>query len=217
MKYSTLSSTAALALAIPTAFGDFSIYAASIGGNGISGNSIGWQVYPRTILAIGCDDALGWIWRKSNDVSGGKYGVRCKGSKDSCTRSGSGEGIKVLELNARQTSKDKDPHFSEYYSKSRYHSLLHLFIRFEALTVIISVLCQPRRSHRRSQRQQHRHVFRCARAEFLLWHQCRTSARNTQAGLHLQPHRERLQAALMIRSSTFRRRWDEGVSPVARW
>ena len=145
MKYSTLSSTAALALAIPTVFGDFSIYAASIGGNGISGNSIGWQVYPRTILAIGCDDALGWIWRKSNDVSGGKYGVRCKGSKDSCTRSGSGEGIKVLELNARQTSKDKDPHFSEYYSKSRYHSLLHLFIRFEALTVIISVLCQPRR------------------------------------------------------------------------
>jgi hypothetical protein len=62
---------------------------------------------------IGCDQSLGWIWRKSNDVSGGKYGVRCKGSKRSCARSGSGDGIKELELNARQRSKDKDPHFSK--------------------------------------------------------------------------------------------------------
>jgi hypothetical protein len=113
MKISTVSSAASLALAIPAALGDFSIYAASIGGNGISGNSIGWQVYPQTIWAIGCNNALEWVWRKSNDVSGGKYGVRCKGNKGSCAPSGSGEGIKELEVNAKQTSKDKDPHFSK--------------------------------------------------------------------------------------------------------
>lgn len=117
MIYSAVSSMAALALVIPTVLGDFSIYAASIGGNGISGNSNGWQVYPKTSGAIGCDNALGWVWRKSNDVSGGKYGVRCKGSKSSCYRSTSGEGIKELELNARQTGKDKDPHFSESPSR----------------------------------------------------------------------------------------------------
>lgn len=108
---------ATLALVIPTVLGDFSIYAASIGGNGISGNSNGWQIYPKTSGPIGCDNALGWVWRKSNDVSGGKYGVRCKGSKNSCNRSTSGEGIKELELNVRQTNKDKDPHFSESSSR----------------------------------------------------------------------------------------------------
>lgn len=113
MKISTVSTAASLALAIPAALGDFSIYAASIGGNGIAGNSIGWQVYPQTIWATGCNNTLGWVWRKSNDVSGGKYGVRCKGNKGACAPSGSGEGIKELELNARQTSKDKDPHFSK--------------------------------------------------------------------------------------------------------
>ena len=102
-----------MALVIPAVPGDFSIYAAGIGGNGISGNSNGWQVYPKTNGAISCDEALEWIWRKSNDVSGGKYGVRCKGDSHSCAQSGSGSGIKELELNARQTRKDKDPHFSK--------------------------------------------------------------------------------------------------------
>ncbi|GAB7334194.1 hypothetical protein MBLNU13_g06254t1 [Cladosporium sp. NU13] len=113
MKASTIFRAAGLAMIVPTVLGDFSIYASSIGGNGISGNTIGWQVYPKTIGVIGCNDALSWIWRKSNDVSGGKSGVRCKGSKSSCTRATSGEGINELELNARQTSKDNDPHFSK--------------------------------------------------------------------------------------------------------
>ena len=90
MKISTVSSAATLALGVPAALGDFSIYAAGIGGNGITGNTNGWQVYPRTVWAIGCNEALGWVWRKSNDVSGGKYGVRCKGSKQSCARFDSG-------------------------------------------------------------------------------------------------------------------------------
>ncbi|KAM0709459.1 hypothetical protein Q7P35_003498 [Cladosporium inversicolor] len=117
MKSSTVSSAVILALAIPAALGDFSIYASIIGGNGISVNTNGWQIYPRIIGAIGCNGALGWSWRKSNDVSGGKYGVRCKGSKRSCAWSGSGEGIKELELNARQTSKGRDPHFTYYANR----------------------------------------------------------------------------------------------------
>lgn len=127
MKISTVSSAATLALAIPAALSDFSIYASIIGGNGISVDTNGWQIYPRTIGAIGCNEALGWSWRKSNDVSGGKYGVRCKGSKRACAWSGPGEGIKELELNARQRSKDRDPHFSKSSLKPLI-SLMDLFM-----------------------------------------------------------------------------------------
>lgn len=139
MKFSTLTSTAALTLAIPTVLGDFSMYASSVGGNGISGNSMGWQVYSKTSGPIGCNDALGWVWRKSNDVSGGKYGVRCKGSKDACTRATSGEGIKELELNARRTSKDENPHFSKAPFRSNLERSIHVSIfKSQDLTITLA-------------------------------------------------------------------------------
>jgi hypothetical protein len=113
MKISTISSAATLALAIPAALGDFSIYAQSISGNGIGGDTNGWQVYPRTIFAVSCDNALGWVWLKSRDVSGLKPGFRCKGSKSSCTQTGSGDGIKELEINTKWTKTDGFPHLSK--------------------------------------------------------------------------------------------------------
>lgn len=106
-----------LALLSPAVLADFSLYAAGIGGNGISGNSKGWQVYPITDGAIECDQALDWIWRASKDVSGGKYGVRCVGDGHACDRSGSGGQIAELEFNTMQSGKDTSrPHFSKSYS-----------------------------------------------------------------------------------------------------
>jgi hypothetical protein len=150
MKISTTFSAATLALAIPAALGDFSIYASSIGGNGLSGDTNGWQVYPRTVFAISCDNALGWVWLRSRDVSGLKPGVRCRGDKPSCTQSGSGEGIKELEFNTKWASKDNFPHLSKVPSRLSYSPLINPYIRFEILTVINSVLRQSRRSYRRS-------------------------------------------------------------------
>lgn len=109
-------SAATLALFAQTVLGDFSIYAAGIGGNGISGNANGWQIYDKTNGVIKCDQAKDWIWQSSKDVSGGKYGVRCSGDGDSCNRSGSGNGIKQLEVNTRLNGGDKN---RVHLSKSR--------------------------------------------------------------------------------------------------
>ena len=109
-----------LALLSPAVLADFSLYTAGIGGNGISGNSNGWQVYPVTDGAIGCNQALDWIWRASKDVSGGKYGVRCSGEEHACDRSESGDQIAELEFNTRQSGKDTSrPHFSKSYNSGR--------------------------------------------------------------------------------------------------
>jgi hypothetical protein len=150
MKISTISSAATLALAIPAALGDFSIYAQSISGNGIGGDTNGWQVYPRTIFAVSCDNALGWVWLKSRDVSGLKPGFRCKGSKSSCTQTGSGDGIKELEINTKWTKTDGFPHLSKVPSRLSDSLLIVPCVRFDTLTLVNSVLRQSRRSSRRS-------------------------------------------------------------------
>lgn len=184
MKISTISSAVTLALVIPAALGDFSIYRARIGGNGITGDTNGWQIYPRTIFATSCDNAIGWVWLRSSDVSGLKPGVRCKGSKYSCDVLEPGDGIKELEINTKWTSKDGFPHISKGSSRLSDSPLINPCVRFEALTVVNSVLRQPRWSYRRSQRRGRRHVQCSAKARFLLWSQFWTSYRNTQAGLH---------------------------------
>lgn len=156
MRLSTASSATVLAMIVPNALCDFSLYAAGVGGNGISGNSNGWQVYPKTNGVIKCSDALEWIWGDSDDVSGGKYGVRCDGADHSCARSASGKGIEELEINARQSSKDTDPHFSKSLPKSSVSLIDHpLEVK---LTGISSILRQSRRSDRGSQRQETRHM-----------------------------------------------------------
>lgn len=115
MKPATVSTTI-LTYLTSTVLADFSIYAAGIRGNGISGNVDGWQVYPVTNGVIKCDQALEWIRRSSKDVSGGKYGVRCDGEDSGCVRGGSGKGIKELEFNTRQKGKDTGrPHFSKSF------------------------------------------------------------------------------------------------------
>jgi hypothetical protein len=70
-----------LAALLTAVHADFEIYQVGIGGNGITGNAEGWQVYQDE---ANCDTVLEWIWRDSDDVSGGKYGVRCEG--DGCER-----------------------------------------------------------------------------------------------------------------------------------
>ncbi|KAF2149361.1 hypothetical protein K461DRAFT_270964 [Myriangium duriaei CBS 260.36] len=86
----------ALVAVLPATNADFTLYAEGIGGNGISGNAWGYQVYDGKAE---CDHIIDWIWRTSSDVSGGKYGVRCKGDGDSCASSGDPAGIKELEMN----------------------------------------------------------------------------------------------------------------------
>lgn len=90
------ATTVALAALLRAADANFDVYAAGVGGNGISGNSWGYQVYDG---AVNCDDSLDWIWRASDDVSGGKYGVRCKGPDGSCASSGDPAGLEEMEFN----------------------------------------------------------------------------------------------------------------------
>lgn len=61
-----------------------------IGGNGITDNVWGFQVYDSPPA---CHDVIEWIWEVSKDVSGEKYGVRCKGPADDCATSGDPSGI----------------------------------------------------------------------------------------------------------------------------
>jgi hypothetical protein len=90
------TTTVALAALLQAANANFDVYAAGIGGNGISGNAWGYQVYDNP---PSCDNIIDWIWRSSSDVSGGKYGVRCKGSGDGCDPSGDPSGIEEMEFN----------------------------------------------------------------------------------------------------------------------
>lgn len=80
-----ITTTAIISLAafLSTVKADFELYQVGLGGNGISANVEGWQVYQNE---ANCDTALNWIWRDSKDVSGNKFGVRCEG--DGCTRGG---------------------------------------------------------------------------------------------------------------------------------
>lgn len=112
MKSTSVKTLASLAILTPAILADFTIYISGIGGNGISGNTDGWQVYPTTEGVLPCDDPLEWIWRDSDDVGGLKYGVRCDGDGSSCSRSGSGDGISELEFKTRQYGDDTSPHFS---------------------------------------------------------------------------------------------------------
>jgi hypothetical protein len=94
MKYAAVT-TIALAALLQAANANFDLYRVGIGGDGISGNAEGWHVYEGE---PSCDQALDWIWRDSEDVSGGKYGVRCEG--DGCPRSDVDLSlIEVVEMN----------------------------------------------------------------------------------------------------------------------
>ena len=94
MKYllTTLAATASLLSAVTA---DFEIYRVGIGGNGITENVEGWQVYQDE---ANCDTVLDWIWPDTDDASG--RGVRCEGD-GGCGRSeGSASSeIEVLEMN----------------------------------------------------------------------------------------------------------------------
>lgn len=114
MKFATASSLA-LATFLQAAKADFYLYAAGIGGNGIAGNAWGYQVYGGD--TVDCDNVIDWIWRSSDDVSGGKYGVRCKGPDDSCDSSGDPTGLEELEMNFNSD----DFHWSKSLPTWRYH------------------------------------------------------------------------------------------------
>ncbi|PVH94458.1 hypothetical protein DM02DRAFT_676188 [Periconia macrospinosa] len=114
---STTTTSLSLLLLAPTALCDFTIYAAGVGGTGITDNLNGWQVYPKTAGVIKCDIALEWIWRQGPDVSGGQYGVRCKYSEKgkTCSRAGAGDKIEVLEFNTKPRAGDTTrTHFTYY-------------------------------------------------------------------------------------------------------
>ena len=93
MKYllTTLAATASLLSAVTA---DFEIYRVGIGGNGITENVEGWQVYQDE---ANCDTVLDWIWPDTDDASG--RGVRCEG--DGCGRSDDDDpaNIEILEMN----------------------------------------------------------------------------------------------------------------------
>ena len=103
----TFSAIIAAASLVHNAGADFDLYGAGIGGNGISGNAWGYQVYDGE---MSCKHVLDWIWRSSSDVSGGKYGVRCKG----CDGNDPSK-FDEVEMNFNT----KDHHWSEYYPKKR--------------------------------------------------------------------------------------------------
>jgi hypothetical protein len=107
MKVAAISITALAAL-LQTVAADFDIYRVGIGGNGISGNVEGWQVYQD---GANCDNKLDWLWSDTKDASG--YGVRCEGG--GCARSGDVDAadITVLEMNFRNGN-----HWSKFMSRS---------------------------------------------------------------------------------------------------
>ncbi|KAI8951219.1 hypothetical protein F4801DRAFT_546080 [Xylaria longipes] len=105
-------STTAIALAamLQVANANFDVYNQGIGGNGISGNTWGWQVYTSD---PSCDDVHAWIWRDSSDVSGGKYGVRCKG--DGCAAENDADPSDINEIEFNFNSDDF--HFTAYKNR----------------------------------------------------------------------------------------------------
>lgn len=90
--------TVALAALLQAADADFDVYATGLGGDGITDNVWGYQVFDG---AADCEKHLDWIWRSGDDVSGGKYGVRCKGQGASCDPSSTDDpaGIEEMEFN----------------------------------------------------------------------------------------------------------------------
>lgn len=107
------ATTVALTALLRVTHANFDVYAEGIGGNGISGNTWGYQVYDSE---PDCDNIIDWIWRQSGDVSGGKYGVRCKGSDDACAASGDPSGIEEMEFNFNSD----DHHWSKLPNYYRY-------------------------------------------------------------------------------------------------
>lgn len=106
---------------------DFSIYAQDIGSSGISGAGRGWQVYPAGDKVL-CKDTKEWIFATSDDVSGGKYGVRCaendNGQGKACGvyDGANSRNIQELEFNARQASSETN---KAHFSKVRFAHLMY--------------------------------------------------------------------------------------------
>jgi hypothetical protein len=103
MKFVTAATATALATLLPAVNADFVLFSQGVGGNGITGNSWGWQAYSSSEPS--CDEGHDWIWRKKDDVSGRKYGVRCKGS---CGGSSDPAEFEEVEMNFNSD----DLHFS---------------------------------------------------------------------------------------------------------
>jgi hypothetical protein len=103
MKFLTAATATTLVTLLPAVKADFVLFAQGIGGGGIIDNAWGWQAYSSSEPS--CDDVHSWIWRKKDDVSGGKYGVRCKGS---CGSSSDPAGFEEVEMNFNSD----DLHFS---------------------------------------------------------------------------------------------------------
>lgn len=89
-------STLVLTLLLHTADANFDVYMSGIGGDGITANVWAFQVYDSPPA---CHDVIDWIWQATGDVSGDKYGVRCKGSDAGCSSSGDPSDIEELEMN----------------------------------------------------------------------------------------------------------------------
>ncbi|KNG45224.1 hypothetical protein DDE82_001753 [Stemphylium lycopersici] len=87
----TVALTASL---VHLASANLDIHHVGIGGNGITGNGEGWQVYE---AQANCDNAKDWYWLDTDDASG--RGALCEG--DGCGRGDddSADDITVLEMN----------------------------------------------------------------------------------------------------------------------
>ncbi|OAG12332.1 uncharacterized protein CC84DRAFT_112811 [Paraphaeosphaeria sporulosa] len=116
MKY-TSAVTIAVATLLHSVNANFDLYRVGLGGTGVSGNGEGWQAYE---AEANCDNKLDWYWVDSEDVSGGKYGVRCEG--DGCGRSQDDDdkSLDVIEMNF-----NRDEHHWTYY-KDRDGALVDL-------------------------------------------------------------------------------------------
>lgn len=97
MKYAGTLAIALTAL-LQAVQADFEVYRVADSCSGLCGNAEGWQVYA---TEANCDNDLDWLWTDSDDVSGGKYGVRCKDDDDGCGRSDDSDSanIEALEMN----------------------------------------------------------------------------------------------------------------------
>ena len=92
--------TATLLALTPIAIADFSLYRVGVGGDGITANQEGWQVYANTPDDIRCKKVRERLnWGLLPDVSSKKTGVRCKTKKGTCTRINGGGEILEMELN----------------------------------------------------------------------------------------------------------------------
>lgn len=88
------ATTVALAGLLKAANANFDVYRGGISDNYGFPNDDAWMFYNNP---PDCDHVKDWIWRGEDDVSGKKYGVRCKG-KD-CGPSAGEDDIQLLEFN----------------------------------------------------------------------------------------------------------------------